>query len=256
MTPLLETKNLTVSIGGKLVCRDLNLTIRPNQRWGILGINGIGKTSLLHTLAGLRPADAGEILLDGKSLSQLARREVALIAGLLLQDSEDYFSSTLLETALIGRHPHLPGWQWETDEDRDIALAALTAVGLGEIAQRFSHTLSGGERRRLAIATLLTQNPQLYMLDEPSNHLDLHHQITMLDLLSAQALKDNKALLMILHDVNLAARYCDQLLLLFGNGEVLLGPAVEVLHEANLSRLYQHPITAISSTNGTVFIPA
>lgn len=256
MTPILEIRNLTVSIGGKLVCRDLSLSITPNQRWGILGINGIGKTSLLHTLAGLREPDAGEILLNGKTLAQLSRREVALIAGLLLQDSEDYFSATLLETALIGRHPHLPGWQWETDADRDIALATLAAVGLKEMAQRLSHTLSGGERRRLAIATLLTQNPQLYMLDEPTNHLDLHHQIAMLDLLSGQAQHHDKTLLMILHDVNLAARYCDSLLLLFGNGESLSGETGELLNEANLSRLYQHPITAITNSNTTVYVPA
>lgn len=255
--PLLAVQDLTVTIGGKELCRGLQLRVAPGQCWGILGRNGAGKTTLLHTLAGLRAPAAGRIMLSGRDLRSLSRRAVARAVGLLLQDSVDAFPATVLETALIGRHPHLGLWQWEGPEDLEAARRALRAVELADLEARPVNTLSGGERRRLAIATLLVQDPNLYLLDEPTNHLDLRHQITLLDLLTDQARRDGKALLMVLHDVNLAARYCDHLLLLFGDGTTLSGPAAEILQPEHLGRLYGHPVVpAARPDGGRAWLPA
>ena len=140
-------------------------------------------------------------------------------------------------------------------QDEAIARSALAAVSLAGLETRSSATLSGGERRRLALATLLVQDPQLFLLDEPVNHLDVQHQIAALDLLTRLTREKSKTLLMVLHDVNLAARYCDFLLLLFGEGETLQGPARELLTEVNLQRLYNHPLRRVQTDVGDFFYP-
>lgn len=254
MPALLTANDLAVSIAGKSVCRGLSLTIERGQCWGILGRNGIGKTTLLHTLAGLHAPDSGTIYLEEQPLTRLSRRYIAQSIGILFQRSEDPFPSTVLETALIGRHPYLNAWDWESEEDQTLARQALAAVGMDGMAPRQTGTLSGGERQRLAIATLLTQDPQLLLLDEPANHLDLHHQITLLDLLVRQTRERGKALLMIGHDLNLTARYCDHVLMLFGEGETLQGESSEVLTETNLARLYGHPIRCAEVEGRRVFV--
>lgn len=253
--PILETRALSVSIGGKQVCRDLNLALQAGERWGLLGLNGVGKTSLLHTLGGVRAFDAGEIRVDGQVLSALPRRQLAQRLGMMLQDSDEAFPSSVLEAALIGRHPHLNAWEWEGARDEGIAHAALQAVGLAGFAARSTATLSGGERRRLALAALLVQDPQLLLLDEPVNHLDVHHQIGALDLLSQLAREQHKTLVIVLHDVNLAARYCDKVLLLFGEGETVQGATRDFLTEANLQRLYHHPMRRVPTGGGDFFYP-
>jgi len=244
-----------VTVGGLTVCRELELSLQPGQCWGLLGPNGAGKTTLLHTLAGLRPPQAGEIRLAGTPLKALSRRRRAQLLGLLPQDSKDPLPATVLETALIGRHPHLHAWQWESAADLETVRAILAAVELAGLEQRPVDTLSGGERRRLAIATLLAQAPQVYLLDEPANHLDLRHQISLLELLRDRALAAGGALMMSLHDLNLAARFCDHLLLLFGDGDSLAAPAAEALTPANLQRLYRHPVLVIEADGRQVFIP-
>ena len=252
---ILETKALSVSIGGKQVCRELNFALHAGERWGMLGLNGVGKTSLLHTLGGARQSDAGEILLDGASLAATPRRHAAQRIGMMYQDSDEAFPSSVMEAALIGRHPHLHAWEWESAQDEAIARAALHAWGLSGFKARSPATLSGGERRRLALAALLVQDPQLFLLDEPVNHLDVHPQIAALELLTRLTCEQGKTLLMVLHDVNLATRYCDCLLLLFGDGETLQGPAREVLTDANLQRLYRHPMRRVQTDSGDFFYP-
>lgn len=121
MPALLTVNDLAVSIAGKSVCRGLNLAIERGQCWGILGRNGIGKTTLLHTLAGLRAPDAGTIYLEEQPLTRLPRRHIAQSISVLFQHSEDPFPSTVLETALIGRHPYLNAWDWESEEDHMLA---------------------------------------------------------------------------------------------------------------------------------------
>jgi iron complex transport system ATP-binding protein len=249
-----ETQRLHVSIAGQPVCRGLDLRIEPGERWCILGRNGAGKTTLLHTLAGLRAPDGGHLALEGTPLAALPRKRIARRIGILFQDHHDAFPATVLETALTGRHPWLGPLQWESEADHALARAALAAVDLGGLERRNVGTLSGGERRRLGIATLLTQDPRLLLLDEPANHLDIHQQVHMLDLLKRQA-GDGRALCIVMHDLNLATRYCNRFLLLFGDGTFLQGDRDDVMTEATLERLYRHPLRRLADAGGTVWIP-
>jgi iron complex transport system ATP-binding protein len=251
----LESEQLEIRIGQIDVCRHLDLCINPGERWGLLGRNGAGKTTLLHTLAGLRRPDAGTVRLDGNPLPALTRRVIARHIGVLLQDHRDAFPATVMEMVLTGRHPYLGPLQWEGEADIAAAREALHTVGLDGMESRDVATLSGGERRRLGIATLLTQDPEVLLLDEPTSHMDIHHQIRILDLLRHRATSVGKSLLLVMHDPNLALRYCDHFLLLFGQGETLRGTAAEVLTRQNLERLYQHPLHALQSPHGTVWLP-
>ena len=252
----LSTHRLSVAVAGKRICHDLQLQIRAGERWAILGPNGSGKTTLLHTLAGLRPAQGGKIILKGHALAAWRPRQRAQLLGILLQHYDDPFPSTVLETALIGRHPHLHRWQWESADDQARAHNALQMVGLTGFEFRSIATLSCGERRRLAIATLLTQDPQIFLLDEPTNHLDLYHQIHAFHLLTRLAIQEGRTLVMVLHDITSAVRYCDHALLLFGENELLAGAVAEIINEVNLARLYGHPIRRLTGPDGDVWTPA
>jgi len=252
---LLETHALEVVIGSTTVCHDLNLMINAGERWGILGRNGAGKTTLLLTLAGLRPPQSGSITLQQQALAALPRRQIARFIGILFQEQVDVFPANVLDTVLTGRHPWLRPLQWESDADREKARGALRSVGLAGLEQRNVTTLSGGERRRLGIATLLTQDPRLLLLDEPTNHLDVRHQTQTLQLLSDLAAEDSRSLLLVMHDLNLAARYCNHFLLLFGDGETAQGSAADILTRANLERLYQYPLLPLQGPRGQVWIP-
>jgi iron complex transport system ATP-binding protein len=223
----------------------------------ILGRNGAGKSTLLAALAGLRSADTGTLLLAGKSYAAHGLRSAAKLRGWLGQDRSDPFATTVLETVLTGRHPHLDHWGWETEADTAIARAALTAMGLTNMEAREVHTLSGGERQRVAIAALLAQAPRLYLLDEPLAHLDLNHQIATLDLLSRRARDEGSAVVMVLHDPNFALRFCDQALLLFGDSRHVIGPVSTVLDAPTLSNLYGYPMQPLTAPHypQTIFVP-
>ncbi len=251
---LLETQNLSVTVAEKSVCGHLNLTIKRGECWGLLGRNGAGKTTLLHTLAGLRAPQMGAVKLQDQLISAMPRRQIAQFVGVLFQHTEDPFPGTVQETALIGRHPYLTAWHWESEEDHRYVRQALAWMDLSDLASRQVNTLSGGERQRLAIATLLTQDPCLFLLDEPANHLDLHHQIMVMNLLMQKVRQDRKGIVMVLHDVNMAMRYCDQLLMLLDNGQILSGETRAILTRENLEKLYRHPIHCIEVDGRRIFI--
>ncbi len=251
----LQAKALVIDIPGRSGGQPLDFTVESGQIWGVLGPNGAGKTTLLHTLAGLRKPRAGNVCLGATPLAQWKRKEVSQQLGLVFQDRQDGFPATVLETALIGRHPWLSPWQMESGEDERQARTALEKLDVAHLQDRLVSTLSGGERQRVSIATVLTQNPRTWLLDEPTNHLDLHHQVSVLNLLKEQAAAGG-SVFMCLHDLNLAARWCDHLLLLFPNGDACWGPADKMLAPTALERLYGQRLITVEADGAPVFVPA
>ncbi len=200
------------------------------------------------------PPRRGQVILNGEPLVRLSRRDIARQVAVVFQERQDSFPATVMETVLIGRHPFLSPWQRESADDIRLANDALSTVSLHLFKDRLMNTLSGGERQRVSIATALTQQPAIWLADEPTNHLDLHHQVAVMELLNQQA-KDGAAVFMCLHDLNLAARWCDHLLLLYPDGELCFGPAETMLVPEALERLYDQKLV-VGQVNGTpVFVP-
>ena len=251
--PRLAGRTLDVAVNGRMLVRALEFEARGGEFVAVLGRNGVGKTLTLHTLAGLRAPSSGQVSLDGRDLATWTGRERACRLALLPQTIEDPFPSSVFDTALIGRHPHLPFWQWEGAEDLACAHAALGAVGLGDLADRAVDSLSGGERRRLDVATLLAQDAAVCLLDEPINHLDPQHRNEVLALFRARA--DAGGLVVAsLHDATLAARFADRVLLLHGDGRWHYGEVATTLDAAHLSALYHVPVEELASRHGRVFV--
>jgi len=253
--PRLEARELTLRIGNRLLVRGLSVAFEAGQNWAILGANGSGKTTLLHTLAGLRRADGGEVLLDGQAMQHTLRRVRARKLGILFQDSPHAFPASVFETVLSGRHPHHGFWQTETAADHELAHTALAAVGLADCAGRNVATLSGGERRRVEVATLLAQDAPLCLLDEPVNHLDPRHQITLLRLICGRAQRVGHLNLLVLHDVNLALRFCSHGLLLLADGGTRHGRLADILDSSVLETVYGCAMREIRSDTGRLFFP-
>ena len=252
---MLACHRLKIRMGQRKLCSKLDLQLDPGQSWAVIGKNGAGKTTLLHTLAGLREPTEGDIFLQEKNIQTLGRKQIAQHLGLLLQDQQDPFPASVLETVLAGRHPYLSLLEWESAEDHRRAKQSLAALHLDSMEQRDISTLSGGERQRLAIATLITQSPLIMLLDEPTNHLDLHHQILALELLHERNRQQKGVLVMAQHDINMVARFCTHVLMMFGDGNTLQGRLRDVLTTENLECLYGHPIRRIPSRPHDIFLP-
>jgi iron complex transport system ATP-binding protein len=246
---------LTVSVPGRTLLVDLSLEVPAGAVLAVLGRNGSGKSSTMHTLAGLRTAQSGRVTLQGRPLESWQRRELARALGLLPQLVDDPFPATALEAVLVGRHPHLDFWAWESEHDRQIASRCLAAVDLAGFEQRDIATLSGGERRRLSIATILAQDPATFMLDEPIQQLDPQHQLDVLRRFR-QLADAGRSVIMSLHDAGLAARFADSALLLFGDGRWLHGACSEVLNEQTIGELYGMPVRELRWPEGRTFVAA
>lgn len=254
----LRSCNLNVAIADLPLVSDLNLEIRPGEFVCVIGRNGAGKSTLMHTLAGLRPTDNSAIDLQGQALDALPRAQVARRIALLAQHHEDAFPGTVMETVLLGRHPHLGFWDWESGHDEQVARDALASVELSALAQRDIATLSGGERQRVALATVLTQQAGLYLLDEPLNNLDPHHQLGVLRLFRSLC-EQGATTIAILHDLNLVSRFADKVLLLFGpenEGEWMYGSLDDCMTSARLSRLYNTSIERFTRDGRILFVAA
>jgi iron complex transport system ATP-binding protein len=233
---LLETNRLRVAVPGRVLIDDFTAGVRAGEFIALLGGNGTGKSLLLRTLAGLRPAEAGSVSLDGRDMITLARREIALRLGFLPQDPDAAPQGLLEETVLLGRFAHLGFLESSGMLDAQRVAQALDDVGLGSLSRRELATLSGGEQRRAAIARLLVQAPSIYLLDEPTNHLDPAQQLGILERLRMLT-RAGAAVIASLHEPNLALRYADRACLLHGDGGVELVDCA-ALETAHLGRLY------------------
>jgi iron complex transport system ATP-binding protein len=252
---LLECRGIDISVGSRTLVRGLDIQVSRGSMLAVLGPNGSGKSLSLHTFAGLRSPKAGELLISGRPLRHWPRRALARELALLPQNVEDPFPASVIETVLLGRHPHIARWQWESARDLAIASEALIAVGLAGYEERDVLTLSGGERRRAALAAVLAQTPRIFLLDEPTNQLDPNHQLEALQLLRERA-DAGAAVIVTLHDPNLAVRFANDALLIGKDGDWQCGRVADILTVAHLSTLYDTRFDAAELSGRRVFFQA
>lgn len=250
---LLETRQLSVHIGTHTVCRQLDLSIHPGESWALLGRNGAGKSTLLHHLAGLKRGHEGRILLGGQSIEDHRPKQRARHVATLLQHSDPSFAGSVLDTVLTGRHPYLSAFAWESDSDLQLAREAIAAVGLAGFEGRSLTTLSGGELRRVEIARLIAQQAPLALLDEPINHLDLAQQIAALQVVRTHCVSTSRAIMLVMHDLNLAYKVCDRWLILDGAGNWHMGTRDAMSDTGLLSSLFQQSIQRSETESGPLF---
>ncbi|MBT8422665.1 MAG: ABC transporter ATP-binding protein [Gammaproteobacteria bacterium] len=252
----LQTTGLDIRVAGRTLVHQLELEISGGSFVCVLGTNGAGKTLTLHTLAGLRDAP-GEIYLNGDNVADLSRLNIARRLGLLLQIHEDAFPVSVMDSTLLGRFPHLGLMQWPGRDDREAVRDALRRCDLSGFEDRLLATLSGGERERVALATLMAQDPDIWLLDEPMNHLDPHHQIAVLEELAAVAAA-GRLVISTVHNPALAMRYADHALLLYGDGNWEYGPTGDMLEPERLERMYRTPFNYYTAENDarTVLLPS
>lgn len=250
---MLAVHNLSLVRGTRRLVNGLNLDIALGQCWLVLGENGSGKSTLLSTLAGWLKPECGEIRLGGKVLRDWPARERARKMAWLAQADENPFPLSVLAKTLTGREPHLGRWDWEGADDIALARTQLARFDLDGLEMRDLATLSGGERRRVALATTLTQDAELLLLDEPLSQLDLRHQQQALAILREEVAM-GKTVVMVSHDPNHARDLASHALLLFGDGRWLAGPVADVLTAEHLFSLYHCPVRRIGDGQGGWFV--
>jgi len=234
----LAVEHLSFQYGPHPVLEDISFELPRGTTLGLIGPNGAGKSTLLRAMAGVLPVTRGLIRLGKEDLRSLAPRQRARIIAVVPQDTVVNFNFTVQEVVLMGRTPHLGRWQQESKADYEIARQAMEATGTWEYRNRYITELSGGERQLVILARALAQKPQLFLLDEPTAHLDLNHQLLVFNLIGRLNCQQNLTTIAVLHDLNLAAQFCSQLLLL-NNGRILaLGSPQEVITPKNIEKVY------------------
>lgn len=231
--PVARVENLSTSFGSTRVVNDVTLEVMPGEVVGVIGANGSGKTTLLRTIAGLVPSESGSVEVVGESAWTLNSRDRAKLMAYMPQHA-DRHPFTAYEYVLMGRYPHLGRFDLERPSDREQAWDAMRRTGTVEFANRKLETLSGGERQRVVLARVLVQQAPLLLMDEPTSSLDLHHQILTMNLVRDDVTSRQSSAIVILHDLSLAARFCDRLVLLKDGAVIAEGTPWEVLTPAHL----------------------
>lgn len=238
MESLLSASGVWFRYRHEWVLRDVSLEMREGEILGILGPNASGKTTLLGVLQGILKPQRGKVLLDGEDVMGMPRRKVARTLAVVPQEMVLTQSFTVLEVALMGRHPHLGMMGFEGAQDRLIATASLQKTGCAHLAHRDVNELSGGERQRVSVARALTQQPRVLLLDEPTAYLDLKHQMELVELLGRLHREEGLTVVWVSHDLNLASLVCHRLLLLKEGKVQALGSPQEVLTEKTIWDVY------------------
>lgn len=243
---VLHFQEASIGYGRRAVLRHINLSVSPGEVVAIVGPNGVGKSTLVRAGCGVLPLQAGEVRIDGRSLSSMSPEERARHVAVVPQAVHLPQAFTVFSVVLTGRTPYLGWFERESESDRQIARQALYRVGLAAEAQRKVGELSGGEQQLTLVARALAQRAPVVVLDEPTAHLDLRHQDAVLKLIRALADEENLAVLLTLHDLNLVARFCDRVALLSDGGIRKLGLPVEVLTPEELAAVYGVEIHVMS----------
>ena len=234
---MLEAHNISVRFGDREILRDVSLKVSAGETTALLGPNGAGKTTLLRSLNATVPLDSGAIDLDGKSLNNFSRREIAREIAVVAQENETKFPISVLEFVLAGRFARGAAFGWETSVDLDAAKNAIRDCDLDGFGDRLMNELSGGERQRVVLARALAAETRVLLLDEPTANLDLSHQALMFRLVRARC-RDGAAAVVITHDLNLASEFADRVVLLKGGEVFANGTPAEVLTVENLAEVY------------------
>lgn len=233
---MIQIKNLNFSYATKKILKDINLKINPGEFVGIIGPNGSGKTTLLKNICQILKPDKGTILIDGRS--HYKPKELAQKVAVVSENGPINFDFTVLEIVLMGRAPFLRRFQQEGREDIEIARSAMEATDTLQFIERPVTQLSAGERQRVFIAQCLAQMPKIILLDEPTNYLDVNYKIKIFNFFSALNKEKGVTILSVLHDLNLAARYCDKLVLMSKGKIFALGKTKDVLTATNIQKVY------------------
>lgn len=249
---MLEAREISVKYDHRLAVANLSLTLKPGEILAIIGPNGAGKSTLLRALNGQVSHSSGVILLDGQAIGRLSRRTISRRIAVVAQEAELRFPVTVLEFVLGGRFAWATnaGWGWETERDLQIAEAVLGETEMSELSDRLMNELSGGERQRALMARALATEAPILLLDEPTANLDLSHQATLLTLVRHRCDHSEAAALVVTHDINLAAQFADNILLMKQGRTVHFGAPAAVLQPQILEEVFAvkvlvdaHPVT-------------
>ena len=235
-----------------LVLHNINLSVKAGEMVGLLGPNGSGKTTLIKLASGVLKPNQGELKLDGSSLSWLNRKSIARSVAVVPQQFNIPFAFTTTEVVMLGRTPFLRVFAGESEVDKQFVSNALELVGIIELKERRFDELSGGERQKVILAMALAQQPKLLLLDEPTVHLDITHQVEILELVRSLNVERRLTIIAAMHDLNLASLYFDRLILLKEGRISADGTPAQVLTEARINEVFsasvrveQHPVTGV-----------
>lgn len=236
---LYEIRNLQFSYGEKAILKEVSLSIPSGKMVGLLGPNGSGKTTLLNVLAGLSRPASGQLDLFGRPFSSYGLRERSRMIAYLTQENQINFGFTVLETVLLGRYPHLGSFAIERLQDIEKAQEALALCDLVGFEKRLVGELSGGERQRVFLARALAQEPKVLILDEPTNFLDVKHQVDICGMLRNLKEEKSMSIISVFHDLNLAAMYCDEMVVLKAGQVAATGEPKDIFNAALLHQVFE-----------------
>lgn len=244
--PLLEMRSVRFGYAnGPMFLGPISMTIERGECWAIVGPNGAGKSTLIRLLAGLLTPRAGELKFRGRSVPSMPLRDRARRIGFLPQRAPEATDFAARDMVLMGRYPHRSLGLFESSDDHRIADEMMQRTGVTEFADRMVATLSGGEAQRVHLAAVLAQKPELLLLDEPTASLDLKHQLAVFEILHALIKTDGPAVVVVMHDINLAAMFCSHALLLHEGKAVAAGTPQEVLTADRLRAVYEVELAAL-----------
>ena len=234
----IKVRDLRFSYGKREILAGIDLSIRPGEIVGLLGPNGSGKSTIVKVLSGILKPYGGSVTLGGRELRDLAPRDLARTLAVVPQEPVFGFSFNALEVVLMGRHPHLAGLAFESKGDIALARDALERCGALQFAHRPVLELSAGERQLVVAARALAQEPGCLLMDEPASFMDIRHQVELFDLVRSMADDEETGVLSVLHDLNIAAEYCDRIYLLKEGRILAAGPTAEVFTYAKLKETF------------------
>jgi len=239
LPPIVKMESIYFRYPGREIFRNLALFLEEGEILGLIGPNSSGKTTLLKLMDGLLEPQAGRVFLEGEDLKKLPRPHVAKRIAVVPQEMEVPFSFTAGEIVLMGRSPYLGRFRWEKKEDLDIAREGMALTDIAELEDRPFLELSQGEKQRVLIARALAQQPKVILLDEPTSHLDINHQVEINELIRKLNVEKKLTVLNISHDLNWAAEYSHRIVLLHRGSIFSMGTPSAVITEENIRRVYE-----------------